>query len=72
MDSVSERELRAGIEELSQGRTLLTVAHRLSTAESADEILVLDRGRLVQQGTHAELAAADGVYARMCAAWGPA
>lgn len=55
----------AGLERLTAGRTVIVVAHRLSTLQSADRIHVLDRGRVVQSGTHAELAAADGLFRRM-------
>ncbi len=66
-----QTELRAtrALNRLLAGRTSVTIAHRLSTAETADRILVFDAGRLVQDGTHAELLAADGVYARLHASW---
>jgi putative ABC transport system ATP-binding protein len=51
------------------GRTSVTIAHRLSTAENADEVIVFDRGRVVQRGPHARLVAEDGVYARLHASW---
>jgi ABC-type multidrug transport system fused ATPase/permease subunit len=54
---------------LAQGRTSIAIAHRLSTAARADRVLVLDRGRLVEDGTHTQLLAAGGTYARMFDAW---
>ena len=66
-----QTELRAtrALEKLLSGRTSVTIAHRLSTAETADRVLVFDAGRLVQDGTHAELLSAEGVYARLHASW---
>jgi ATP-binding cassette subfamily B protein len=58
------------LERLMSGRTSVTIAHRMSTAESADEVVVVDRGRIVQRGPHAELAAQQGsVYAGLHASW---
>ena len=65
LDTESERQVQAALENLMQGRTTLVIAHRLSTIENADRIIVLQQGRVVEQGTHAELLAASGVYARM-------
>jgi len=66
-----QTELRAtrALDTLLAGRTSVTIAHRLSTAESADRVLVFDAGRLVQDGSHAELLAAGGVYGRLHASW---
>ena len=61
--------IRSAIEQLTAGRTSITVAHRLSTAEAADEVLVFDRGRLVERGSHAALVDSDGTYAALYADW---
>jgi subfamily B ATP-binding cassette protein MsbA len=65
LDSESERAVQDALERLMRGRTTLVIAHRLSTIEHADRVLALDAGRLVEQGTHAELLSAGGLYARL-------
>lgn len=65
LDNQSERAIQEAVERLKAGRTTLTIAHRLSTIESADRILVLDQGKLVESGTHAELLAKGGLYAKL-------
>ena len=62
LDSVTEAGLQRSIEELSKGKTTIIVAHRLKTIQKADRIIVLDKGRLVQIGTHEELIASDNIY----------
>jgi putative ABC transport system ATP-binding protein len=69
VDPATERRLTGALDRLTDGRTTLTIAHRLSTAERADEILVVDAGRVVQRGRHEELVGADGPYARLHASW---
>ena len=65
LDSRSERAIQTELKVIARDHTSLTIAHRLSTIVDADEILVLDRGRIVERGTHVALLAANGVYARM-------
>ncbi|HZM73482.1 MAG TPA: ABC transporter ATP-binding protein [Candidatus Polarisedimenticolia bacterium] len=65
LDTVSERLIQAALERLEQGRTTIAIAHRLSTILRADQILVYDRGTIVERGTHAELLERDGLYARL-------
>jgi putative ABC transport system ATP-binding protein len=69
VDPATERRLTRALDTLTTGRTTLTIAHRLSTAERADEVLVVDAGRVVQRGTHDELVDAVGPYARLHASW---
>ncbi|MFD5653371.1 ABC transporter ATP-binding protein [Streptomyces sp. NPDC127039] len=71
-DPESEAEIQDALSTLVRGRTVLVVAHRLSTITGADRIVVLDAGRVVEQGTHTELLAAEGRYARMWEAHRPA
>jgi subfamily B ATP-binding cassette protein MsbA len=65
LDSESERAVQEALERLMEGRTTLVIAHRLSTIETADRVLALEAGKLVEQGSHAELLAAGGLYARL-------
>jgi ATP-binding cassette subfamily B protein len=67
LDAESERMVQAALESAMKGRTTLVIAHRLATVQQADRILVLDHGRLVEQGTHAELVSRGGIYARLAA-----
>lgn len=67
LDAESERMVQAALESAMKGRTTLVIAHRLATVQQADRIIVLDHGKLVEQGTHDSLVAANGVYARLAA-----
>jgi putative ABC transport system ATP-binding protein len=69
VDPALDVALRHAIDKLTEGRTSVTIAHRLSTAEGADEVLVFDQGRLVERGRHRDLLVTDGVYAALYADW---
>ncbi|MGW8566631.1 ABC transporter ATP-binding protein [Isoptericola sp. NPDC055881] len=69
VDPAAEVRIARALDSLTSGRSTLTIAHRLSTAEASDLVVVVDEGRVVEVGGHAELAAAGGVYARMHASW---
>ena len=65
LDSFTEKEIQDALDRVSEGRTTLVIAHRLSTVINADEIIVLDKGLIVERGSHPQLLAADGVYAAL-------
>ncbi len=67
LDAESERMVQAALESAMKGRTTLVIAHRLATVQQASRILVLDHGRLVEEGTHAQLVSRGGIYARLAA-----
>lgn len=69
VDPVTEVRINRALEGLASGRTVVTIAHRLSTAEQADRVLVFDEGRIVQDGPHTRLLAEGGVYGRLYESW---
>ena len=69
VDPETETALERALERLALGRTTVSVAHRLSTAERSDLVLVFDDGRIAERGTHAELLERDGIYAGLHASW---
>lgn len=69
VDPATDVRIQRALDGVTRGRTSVTIAHRLSTAESADDVLVFDAGRLVERGRHADLLALEGVYARLHASW---
>ena len=69
VDPGTERRINEALRRLGQGRTVVTIAHRLSTAEGADHVFVFDAGRLIEEGTHADLAGRGGRYAQLYGSW---
>jgi ATP-binding cassette, subfamily B, bacterial len=69
VDPALEMRIGRALERLTRGRTSVTIAHRMSTAENADEVIVVDAGRIVQRGPHAQLVEDGGVYGRLHTSW---
>ncbi|MGS0729736.1 ATP-binding cassette domain-containing protein, partial [Shewanella sp. 0m-11] len=65
LDTESEKAIQQGLDNLRQNRTSIVIAHRLSTIESADQILVVDQGKIIERGTHESLLAKGGAYANL-------
>lgn len=65
LDTTSERLVQAALERLTEGRTVLVIAHRLSTVQAANQIVVLEDGHVVEMGTHKELASKQGLYSQL-------
>ena len=66
VDTETERQIQQALERLMQRRTCFVIAHRLSTVRNADQILVLDRGQIVERGRHLDLIALNGIYTKLC------
>ncbi|MCB0990305.1 MAG: hypothetical protein KDB16_04965, partial [Acidimicrobiales bacterium] len=69
VDPETERALAGALKTLAQGRTTVSIAHRLSTAEAADLVLVFDAGHLVEAGSHEQLVDGEGIYAELFSSW---
>ncbi len=69
VDPATEVRINRALNELTRGRTVVTIAHRLSTAESADRVLVFDEGVICQDGAHADLVSEGGVYGTLYESW---
>ena len=67
LDAENETLVQSALDRLMEGRTTIVIAHRLSTIVNADRILVMDQGKIVEQGTHTELVSLGGLYARLAA-----